>query len=186
MGLSCDPSRRTHAEVGVRLVECVLAVSGLRMWGLERRHQKSDLNVYHSNESCTGSFSKPHQRFCDLSTHSSSFRDVRLFQVGKLMPRPQIARHTTPVMGTLSRVICPYGIAFFYIFLSSAPGLGTLHGRAYPNPCRGHGFRNFLRLGEQGRVFVVAQFVSTEQTTEVTNGRLEHAKCQRISLSFRK
>lgn len=52
MGLSRNLPRRTHAELGVRLVECVLAVRGVKNVGLKRRHLKPDLNMYHSNESC--------------------------------------------------------------------------------------------------------------------------------------
>lgn len=42
----------------------------------------------------------------------------------------------------------------------------------------GQGVRNFRSLGKQSRVLAVTQFVSTKQTTEVANGRLEYAKCQ--------
>ena len=51
--------------------------------GFGLRHSKSDLNVYHSNESCTALFSKLRQQSGDLHAHSSSFRDVRLRQADK-------------------------------------------------------------------------------------------------------
>jgi hypothetical protein len=42
----------------------------------------------------------------------------------------------------------------------------------------GQGVRNFFCFGEQIGVCAVAQFVSTKQSTEVANGRLENTKRQ--------
>jgi hypothetical protein len=103
-----------------------------------------------------------------------------LRRVSKCKARPQIAGRTVPVMGTLSGVICPYGIVLFCDSFSSITGSGTHHSRTYPDPRKGHGVSNFRCLGEQGGVFVVAQFIGTKQTTEVTNGRLKHAECQPV------
>jgi hypothetical protein len=83
MGLSCDLSRRTYAKLGVRLVGCVLAVEKIQNLGFKLKHSESDLNVCHSNESCTTLLSKLDQQPRDLHAHSSSFRDVRLPQAGK-------------------------------------------------------------------------------------------------------
>ena len=58
MGLSCDLFCRANAELGIRLVESVLALEGAQNVRLNRGHLKTDLNVYHSKESCTVSVSK--------------------------------------------------------------------------------------------------------------------------------
>ena len=76
MRLSRDMSRRTHAKLGIRLVECILAVNRVSNVRLERWYSKPDLSVYHSIESCIALLSKLRQWSRDLHAHSSSFRNV--------------------------------------------------------------------------------------------------------------
>jgi len=84
MGLSRDLSRCAHAELGIRLVESVLASEEVQNVRLNQGHSKTDLNVYHSNESCAVSVSKlVNLRSHGLHAHSSSFRNVRLPRAGK-------------------------------------------------------------------------------------------------------
>jgi hypothetical protein len=94
MGLSCDLSRRTHAKLGICLVECVFAVGEVQNVGLKWGHSKSDLNVYHSNESCTALLSKLYRQPRDLDAHSSSFRNIRLPQAGKQTRSPFTTHQT--------------------------------------------------------------------------------------------
>jgi len=94
MRLGCDLPCRTHAEIGVRLVQRVFAVGGVQNAGLNGGIQEPDLNVYHSNESCTALVGELYRQPHDVRTYSSSFCDIRLPQAGKQM-RNTSADHQT-------------------------------------------------------------------------------------------